>query len=700
MVREKSFTISRGGPYARPTVKWIIISVFMLTAVLFAVNSGAEETESLDCSKYACREVITGADTFQKAEGGLNVMKALKGDTLLGYIFLSTDIVDIPGYSGKPLVTLIGIDTKGTIVVAKVVKHHEPILLVGIPEGALQKFVSQYIGVNAGDKVVLGKSGDPKVKAVDAVSGATVTVIAEDRTIMKSTRSVAESLGIIKRGAGATGHLVMEFKPMSWKELIDNGLLGHLKVTPEEAGVQGAEAGQPWVDIYFGYLNLPVVGKNLMGENNYRWVSEEISKGGHAFLVVSNGISSFKGSGFVRGGIFERFNFEQRGNSFTFRDTDYFNFYQVEAKDAPEFKEGGVFIIREKGFSPYEPFTLNFLSSQVVGSIERKFNVFKAEYRLPKSYAVVEKEAEKEEALWVPIWKSHTYSIIFLSIYLIVILILFVGRKRLVKDRILAKWTRYAVMAVSLAFVGYYTMAQPSVTQAITVTHNILRIPSGGFQWSLFLSDPIIFILWWYIGLTIILWGRGVFCGWICPYGVLTEFAYKTFHKVFPKKFKYELPYGLHKWLIYLKYGVFGFLLLVSFRSMETAERFAEIEPFKTAFLVGPLNRTWPFMLYFFALLAVCLVVYRFFCKYICPLGAGLAAPTTFSLFGVRRRDFCSKCSICARECDQRAIDEQGKVDKRECLYCLQCEENFWDNEKCPVLIKEKKEKEKGTVEE
>lgn len=664
-------------------------------AFLLSAPAKAEDNVNiLNCEQYPCKEVIPGADAFEKAEGKLNVMKALKGGSHIGYVLLSTDIVDIPGYSGKPLETLIGMDTKGTIAGGKVVKHHEPILLVGIPETALHKFVSQYVGVNAGDKTVLGKSTDPKVKAVDAVSGATVTVIAEDRTIMKSARAVAESLGIIKRRAASTGHLIMDFKPMTWKELIDNDLVGHLKVMPEEVGQTG-EPGQPWVDIYFGYLNLPVVGKNLMGENNYRWVSEEIAKGGHAFLVVSNGISSFKGSGFVRGGIFERFNFEQRGNSFTFRDTDYFNFYEVEAKDAPEFKEGGVFIIREEGFSPYESFTFNFLSAQIVGSIERKFNVFKTEYRLPKSYAIVEKEAEVEEAPWVGIWKANANSIVFLSILLAIILILFVWRSRLVKNRTAAKWTRYSVMAVSLVFIGYYKMAQPSATQALTLTHEFLHFYKS-FNWGLFLLDPMIFILWWFIGITIILWGRGVFCGWICPYGALTEFAYRIFHKVFPNKFKYELPYRHHKWLIYLKYGIWGFLLLVSFKSMALAEKFAEIEPFKTTFLVGPLNRTWPFMLYFFVLLALSLVTYRVFCKYICPLGAGLAAPSTFRLFGIKRRDFCTKCHICARSCTSQAIDESGKIDRRECLYCLECEENFYDNEKCPPLIKEKKERQKG----
>ena len=78
---------------------------------------------------------------------------------LVGYVFLSTDIVDIPAYSGKPVVTLIGMDTKGIITGVKVLKHSEPILLLGIPESALTKFIGQYVGKFAGDKS-RGRHGD------------------------------------------------------------------------------------------------------------------------------------------------------------------------------------------------------------------------------------------------------------------------------------------------------------------------------------------------------------------------------------------------------------------------------------------------------------------------------------------------------------------------------------------------------------
>src|SRR4029450_9424899 len=98
---------------------------------------------------------------------------------LLGYVFLSPDITDTPAYSGKPVVTLIGMDLKGRFVGVRVLKHSEPILLLGIPESALTKFNDQYLGKFVGDNIEIGRSRPEQgIVGLDAISGATVTVIA------------------------------------------------------------------------------------------------------------------------------------------------------------------------------------------------------------------------------------------------------------------------------------------------------------------------------------------------------------------------------------------------------------------------------------------------------------------------------------------------------------------------------------------
>ncbi len=81
------------------------------------------------------------------------------------------------------------------------------------------------------------------------------------------------------------------------------------------------------------------------------------------------------------------------------------------------------------------------------------------------------------------------------------------------------------------------------------------------------------------------------------------------------------------------------------------------MEPFKTAIILH-FARAWPFSLYAAALLAANLVVERFFCRYLCPLGAALAIPARLRMFDwLRRYPECgTPCQRCNNDCPVQAI--------------------------------------------
>ena len=117
---------------------------------------------------------------------------------LLGYVMLSTDITDTPAYSGKAGGHAHRYGHAGRFVGMKVLKHSEPILLLGIPESALINFNNQYIGKSVTDTIEVGPSRpDENVIGVDAISGATVTVVAQNQVVMASGSAVARQTGII-----------------------------------------------------------------------------------------------------------------------------------------------------------------------------------------------------------------------------------------------------------------------------------------------------------------------------------------------------------------------------------------------------------------------------------------------------------------------------------------------------------------------
>lgn len=664
------------------------------------------------CAYALCREVLPGAESFSPRKGRPSYVEGYRRPTedrkpgatgeaygeLVGYVFLSTDIVDIPAYSGKPIVTLIGMDTRGIITGVKILRHSEPILLVGIDEAELARFTQQYVGKFVGDKIEIGKArpGEGHI-GVDAISGATVTVIAENQTILRSGYEIAKQARILQARERPAARLAPAAEARTWKALLKEGSVRRLSVAPSEIGVD--TNGAPYIDLYFGYLNAPAIGTSVLGAKGYRRLMADLKPGEHAIFIVANGFASFKGSGFVRGGIYDRIQVVQEMDTFTFRDTDYLPLYGVHAEGAPEFRESGIFILRGGHFSPAYPWSLVFLANRIDKETGHKaFASFDREYWLPGQYLEGGRPAyQRPDPPWLRPWKARAWEIASFVLLLAATAALYARRDGLVrranrKDKRWVTVPRYVIWAASVGFVGYYAMAQPSITQVLTWFHSVLY----QWRWELFLSDPFIFLFWWFIILTTFFWGRGLFCGWLCPYGALSALAYKVVGALGLKRFQFALPQRVHDRLKWAKYFVFAGLLGVSFYSMGLAERLAEIEPFKTTFLVGVWNRSWPFVAYWGVLFGLALFMERPFCKYLCPLGAGLAVPSTFRFFGLKRKKECTTCKACASGCGSLAIDDKGAIDQRECLLCLDCMILYHDAQACPPLAAERKRREKS----
>ena len=689
-------------------LRWVWLGVLLITSTFGAGATTYQaplpvqlSTDPDLCAYVPCQEVMPSAERFSLRKGHPAYVEAYRTvanqEQLNGYVFLSTDIVDIPAYSGKPVVTLIGMDREGKIVGVKILKHSEPILLVGIPESELTKFTLQFIGKSASDKVEIGKSrAADGYLGIDAISGATVTVIAENQVIMRSTYEIARQVGLIQTTPKAPAALVPINEALTWQALVEEGSVQRLTVRSQDIGAPDSDI--PFIDLYFGYLNAPNVGRNILGEDNYQNLMRTLKPGTHAVFIIASGASSFKGSGFVRGGIFDRFQIVQDMDTFTFRDTDYLNLYGIQAAGAPRYRESGIFIIRNAGFSPAYPWYLAFLANlrdERTGI--RTFSTFDKEYWLPDRYLVGGRaEIAKPEPVWLRAWKMKPFQIMAFATLLMFTATVYGFRDRLVrkathKDKAWIALPKYLIWAASVAFVGFHAMAQPSITQVLTWFHSLLF----HWQWELFLSDPFIFIFWWFIILTVLVWGRGLFCGWLCPFGSLTEILFKVGQVLGLRRIQFALPQPWHDRLKWLKYGIFFALLGISLFSMETAERLAEIEPFKTTFLVGVWNRSWPYGLFCLALLTLSVLMERPFCKYLCPLGAGLAIPTTFRFFGLKRKAECRTCKACAVGCGSLAINRQGVIDHRECLLCLDCMILYYDDHACPPLAKERKSRAK-----
>ena len=83
-------------------------------------------------------------------------------------------------------------------------------------------------------------------------------------------------------------------------------------------------ADESFIDLYATLVSIPAIGRSLLGEAEYQTLAQRLKPGQHALLIAGQGRYSFKGSGYVRGGIFDRIELVQGDTGVRFRDRTHF----------------------------------------------------------------------------------------------------------------------------------------------------------------------------------------------------------------------------------------------------------------------------------------------------------------------------------------------------------------------------------------
>ncbi len=699
----------------------------LISLILFVISIGnsVEFTRDMELSV-----VYPTADSTKQNTIVPKILNAFKNSKHIGYIIINTDFSETIGYSGGPIKMAIGVDLKGIIQGIQILSHSEPIVLIGIPEKKLMKPFDKYIGFNV---LKSYKNKSLEKNKVDIVSGATVTIIVMDDGIISSILKAFRKLSIIKKQVVTEQITFKQNQPnevLSWQQLINDNSIKRLNLTVKNISdnfrnrgfVEAAKfpesnnVNDNFIDLYLAVVSVPEIGKNLLGKDEYKNLESRIKKGQSAILVMANGLFSFRGSGFVRGGVFDRFQIEQGDEKFRFRDLNYKRLRKSYANNSPEFTEIGLFYlpapkkgVEKSRFKVTSKFVFSLLVSREIKPRVKQFYNETLKYKLSSRYvdtkkleiepeissenivdkgnAAIKKQSSERAKLVKSIWKNKKGEAITTATLFLVLLFIFLFQNKLAKNAKLTKIVRYSFLSFVLVWLGFMNNGQLSVV-------NLFAFFST-FNFRTFLMDPVIFVLWCGTLVLIILWARGAYCGWLCPFGAMQELTNHIARKL--KIPQVKIPWGLHERLWAIKYIVFLGLLGVSIYSVGLAEKYAEIEPFKTTIILK-FQRAWPFVAYALALLIVNLFIERFFCRYLCPLGAGLSIPAKLKIFDWIKRypkDCGSPCQVCAKECMVGAIHPEGNINENECVNCLHCQVRYFDDKVCPVVVKKRKKKEK-----
>ena len=281
---------------------------------------------------------------------------------------------------------------------------------------------------------------------------------------------------------------------------------------------------------------------------------------------------------------------------------------------------------------------------------------------------------------WLREWMHQKHSILFTCLLLLGILAVTLFARKLTQNR--KKITYIKVFLTGIIFIWIAGFQNLQIgTQKVYNTFYTLKTSNG--SWENILFEPIYIIVGIFIIITTLIWGRGIFCGWLCPFGTIQDIIYKFKTTL---KFKtFEIPDSIHNKLIYLKYIILISIIIGAIYATGTNILF-EFEPFKTV-IEDKFNTSTILILWSLVLLTFVFFIERGFCRYLCPTGAALAVASQFQVINwLTNIKSCGdeSCAACSPKCPTKAISKNGSINGKECIQCLSCQITYNDkNIKC-----------------
>ena len=626
------------------------------------------------------------------------------GEEQIGYLYSTLDVVRARSYSSTPFDAIAGIDMAGNLTGARVIKFHDP-YLQGFPQRVerLGDFIDAHLGY-------LVQATSPAPLTPDFVQGTTVSARTMRAGILDAGRIILQA-NDPRPPVTAPMLNRYDFALRNWDELRETGAVSDRIVTFGDVSAAFAAAGvtpvsmrvplnkaspeSRYTQLIVALVTPTIIGKNVLIPDAFAKV-EAAPDDVAMIAMMSGGYYDFRGSQYQSAKFDHKFD-----RVWLVQDDLTLEFYEnqfervgasVGFSGGPILSEAGLFRIPLSiGFDPLAPFEIVLMvhatdAAGVEHSVE-----FPVSYNVPDE-ALLLPYVEPPPA-WVEAWQASWVDIAILVAALGVLTLIFVFQARLSRSRQLHKWVRNGFLVFTLVWLGWIAGGQLSIVHIV----NYIKGPFDGVDLGFYLAEPLIVIVSIYVVLSLILVGRGVFCGWLCPFGALQELTAK-FGRLL------RLPVWnpsekLQRWLWLPKYGVAALIVVVAFAAPEMLASVEEVEPFKTA-ITSTFTRPWPYVTYALLLVGMSLFTERFFCRFLCPLGGVLALGDRLHLFTwLKRRPQCGGtggCHLCEKSCPVKAIESSGKIIMSECFQCLDCQVEYYDDHRCPPLAQDRKRRQRA----
>jgi len=652
-----------------PATSTLIRRCFKLVSVLILCQLGSQAIQAQSSNSIEIRtpftqqvqpdwlsQLMPEAYRFSEKSGSPPVYQGFSRDdsgdeTLVGLVFLSADILpQEKGYSA-PISMLIGMDTQMRLTGIKILDYRESYRYTRGDFIADLPFQTQFAGKSIMDEFRL--SAD-----VDGMSGATLSSFGISRGVRNAARQVATAYLDYQQGDAEAriwaDNARSQLQLLDWDDMVAQGIVKKIDIAMPVGTLT----------LSITYMGRPVLGEYLIGNEDYIRAERDSSArlGSQELLLVAVGGDAASGFRMERLAISQGDatpvsinprRFVTAGNADAAAIAGQAEYAGALALDEEVDLNQPVSIFyrapgqRDPVFLEYSLQGLNLAlyNDQAIFSVAEiaRREMLSADWFSRLAYGPPWANTIENDMPWSAMpWVKIT---LLLFILVMVMITFFTKQSRL----------RWFTLFTTLIYLGFIDGGFLSVSHLTTAA-------AQGFS-QVANNTPLVMLVVFTI-VTTLLWGR-IFCSTLCPFGALQDLI----TGVLPKRWQRLLPQAVHDKALYGKYAILGLILIAAVVASELSI-FQYFEPFGTLFFLSGSLVLWIILI---LILVGTVIIPRFYCRYLCPLGAALAVVSLVSPFRIKRVPQCQVCVVCEHSCPTGAI-RASSIDFMECVRCDICE--------------------------
>ena len=453
------------------------------------------------------------------------------GGAEAGYVFETEPMSPLPGFSGTPINLLVMLDLNGVFIDVQLIAHNEPIFVSGLGEAAFHKFFEQYPGLSINSSIVVGTpygsgSENSTLVYLDGVTKATASVRIAHESILAATLKVArEKMQGVRTQAPAYPKKDYN-ENLTWQDLVDQGIVARKLVLNSEVqelfkgtvwADDDAEAlsypDEPYLDLWVIDVGPDSIAKAVFEQDTLDELNQfkSISLHDEPILFIETARHGLVGDEFVRNTSPSLIGMSQGGFPVALRDADLY----ITLK--PDVPDGRALILRTDrrlGFDPASEWTVTATATREHGMFQPEVGYADIEF----SHLTADRFFQRPKlqvALkpWQEAILNRQNDLIIVSIFLVALtLTLLLAQNQIASWRYFKPF-RLLVLGFVVGFIGWWGQGQLSIVTVMATINTAMT----GSSFAYLLYDPFSLIIWAFAIFGFVLWGRGYFCGWLCP---------------------------------------------------------------------------------------------------------------------------------------------------------------------------------------